>query len=154
MTLGKKLPMKPHHRKVTIPIGAVVIAASLLFGIAHAYRTKIVTVNLHTRMNIDEAIRQIEEISIAKTVTPFRNISSLFSSDKIDKIKLKKMVNQGTEEGVVWRGIGHVWMTGSKESNLVMLRLMSGGNVKVTRLYTSICPPSPSSLINKKPNKS
>jgi hypothetical protein len=104
-------------------------------------------------MNIDEAVRQIEEISTAKSVTPFRNISSLFSSDKIDMIKLKKMVNQGTEQGVVWRGIGHVWMTGSNESDLVMLRLMIGGDVKVTRLYTSMCPPSSSSLI-KKPNKS
>jgi hypothetical protein len=145
--------MKPHCRKVTILLGAAAIAASIFFGIAHAYRTKIVTVNLDTRINIDQTVRQIEELSNAKVVSAFRNISSLYSSNKIDQIKLTKMINQGIEEGVVWRGIGHVWMTGSNESDLVMLRLMIGGDVKVTRLYTSMCPPSPPSLI-KKPNKS
>lgn len=151
--MGQKLQMKPLRRKVLILLGAAAIAASLFFGIADAYRTKIVTVNLDTRIDIDETVRQIEELSNAKGVSAFRNISSLYSSDKIDQIKLKKMINQGTEEGVVWRGIGHLWMTGSKESNLVMIRLMSGGDVKVTRLYTSMCPPSPTSRINK-PNKS
>jgi hypothetical protein len=129
--------MKPHRRKFPVLLGVTAIFASLFFGIVHAYRTKIVTIELDTRIDIDATLRQIEELSNAKVVSAFRNISSLFSSDKIDQIKLKK-INQGTEEGVVWRGIGHVWMTGSKESDLVMIRLLNDGDVKVTRLYISM----------------
>jgi hypothetical protein len=130
--------MNPNRRQVPVLLGVAAISASLFFGIVHAYRTKIVTIELDTRIDIDETLRQIESLSNAKVVSTFRNISSVFSSDKIDQIKLKKMINQGEEEGVVWRGIGHVWMTGSKESDLVMIRLMSGGDVKVTRLYISM----------------
>ena len=141
--------MKSHRFKLAVIIVAGAAVVTSYFAVANAYRTKIVTERVDSRINIEDVIRQIEEVYEAKSVSAIRNMSSFWSQDKIDRIKVKMMTNQGSEEGVLWRGIGHVWMSGSKSSDLVMVRLMDTGDVKVTRLYTSL----PSSPNNKKPNK-
>lgn len=119
-------------------------------GIAHAYKTKIVTVSLDPRIDVGEAIREIESLTNAKCVSEFRNLSSLNKPDKIDQIKIRMMNSRQSEKGVVARAAGHVWMTRSKDSQMVMIRLMDCGCLKVTRVYDSICPPTHGANVDTK----
>jgi hypothetical protein len=146
--------MKTHRLKIGIFVSATVFIVLIFLGVAQAHRTKLVLVNVDNRIDVDKTVQQIEELFEARSVSVFRNPTSLFSSNKIDKIRLRKMIDQGEEERVVWRGIGHIWMTDTRESKLFMVRLMTGGEVRVTRLFTSMCPPASSfPTKNNKQNK-